>query len=172
MVICRSICSISSLIHMILLFPFFYPLHSFVHHFCMSANSNKDIVLKLFVVISDEMKSRWSPLMKQQSWILKIAWSHCHSNQVWQRKWYSDGKKCAAHSKFLFWLLNLLLFISNFCCFHRFCCWSSLLVALPSKTMADIIKKQTISWKTRDKNDICGPPYRGLTSSYDHITYT
>ena len=70
------------------------------------------------------------------------------------------------------WRLLSLIILFWFSCFHRHCCFSSSLVALPLKTIIffihvcdNFVEKPTIWWTRCDKkNDIHRYPWRGLYS--------
>ena len=128
--------------------PFFYPAHSFVHRysclniiFCTSAHS-------LETLYGYFWRNEVPMIAINETTILDIKRWHDHIAipiKVDDVSGMMMAKKCAAHSEFLFCLLNLLLFI--FSCFHCICGWASLLVTLPSKTMA---AKQQFHSKTDD----------------------
>ena len=131
-----SIFSISSLIHTFLLFPFFILyIHSYIVTLYISSFKQRYSLETLYGYF---WQNEVPMIAINETTILDIKRSHDRIAIPIKFDNISVmmmAKKCAAHSEFLFCLLNLLFFI--FSCFHRLCGWSSLLVTLPSKTMAD-----------------------------------
>lgn len=91
--------------------------------------------------------------------ILKIkARSHCHSNQVWQSNSHEmiakkSANNCAARTVSVL-LIKPVPFL--FSCFLRcHCRFSSLLVALPCKTIFNI---RQLHWKTNETATKTTPP--------------